>query len=218
MKIDGAYHCGSIAYEAHIDPERIRICHCNDCQVLSGTAFRATVPVREADFHLLRGELSEYIKIAESGRSRVQTFCGKCGSPIYATSTGGENRQFGIRLGTVTQRRELTPTREFWRRSALSWVSELSCAEVFETQRRGCFISLQNLLTQPPCPCSSAVEQRFCKPKVGSSILSGGTIFRLNAFAQANAAPLGNHVHLAPFSSCRVRRAGQDWRHGHGMS
>jgi hypothetical protein len=25
------------------------------------------------------------------------------------------------------------------------------------------------------CPCSSAVEQRFCKPKVGGSIPSGGT-------------------------------------------
>ena len=38
------------------------------------------------------------------------------------------------------------------------------------------------MLTGRPCPCSSAVEQRFCKPKVGSSILSGGTIkFSINS-------------------------------------
>ena len=44
MKVDGACHCGRITFEAEIDPERVRICHCSDCQVLSGSAFRITAP------------------------------------------------------------------------------------------------------------------------------------------------------------------------------
>ena len=45
MKIDGNCHCGEIAFSAEIDPDQVSICHCSDCQVLTGTAFRTTVPV-----------------------------------------------------------------------------------------------------------------------------------------------------------------------------
>ena len=38
MKIDGGCHCGAIAYEAEVDPEKTSICHCTDCQQLTGTA------------------------------------------------------------------------------------------------------------------------------------------------------------------------------------
>lgn len=134
MKIDGQCHCGAIAYEAEIDPEDVRICHCTDCQVLSGTAFRITAPTAEADFRLLRGTPAEYRKTAESGRIRIQAFCRDCGSSLYATSAGEGPRVFGIRAGTIRQRRELVPKRQFWRRSALPWVPVIACAEVVETQ------------------------------------------------------------------------------------
>ena len=134
MDIDGECHCGAIAYRAKIDPQRVRICHCSDCQVLSGTAFRITVPADENMFVLLRGVPAEYRKTAESGRVRMQTFCRDCGSPLYATTTGHGPRVFGIREGTIRQRRELVPRRQFWRRSALPWVPAISCAAVFETQ------------------------------------------------------------------------------------
>ncbi|MDQ3188264.1 MAG: GFA family protein, partial [Pseudomonadota bacterium] len=32
MKIQGACHCGDISYEAVVDPARVSICHCADCQ------------------------------------------------------------------------------------------------------------------------------------------------------------------------------------------
>ena len=44
MKIDGACHCGYISYLAEIDPEKAGLCHCTDCQTLSGSAFRVSVP------------------------------------------------------------------------------------------------------------------------------------------------------------------------------
>ena len=44
MKIDGACHCGFIAYEAEADPEMTGICHCTDRQTLSGSAFVASCP------------------------------------------------------------------------------------------------------------------------------------------------------------------------------
>src|SRR5262245_4627881 len=38
MKVDGRCHCGYITYEAEIDPEKVMICHCTDCQTLTGSA------------------------------------------------------------------------------------------------------------------------------------------------------------------------------------
>ena len=86
MKIDGACHCGFITFEAEVDPEKTPICHCADCQTLSGSPFRASVPTAPDKFRLLSGEPAIYVKTAESGNKRVQAFCPKCGSPIYATA------------------------------------------------------------------------------------------------------------------------------------
>jgi len=51
MHIDGGCHCGYITYEGEADPEKTKVCHCIDCQQLTGTAFRTFVPVAE---HALR--------------------------------------------------------------------------------------------------------------------------------------------------------------------
>ena len=55
MKIQGACHCGDISYEAIIDPARVSICHCTDCQALTGSAYRVTVPTLIKDFELRTG-------------------------------------------------------------------------------------------------------------------------------------------------------------------
>jgi hypothetical protein len=126
MKVTGSCHCNAIAFEAEIDPARIRICHCTDCQKLSGTAFRVTAPCEERDFHLLHGEPKIYIKTGDSGRRRQQAFCSACGAPLYATSDEpAGNRALGLRVGVLDQRKELVPHRQFFFRSALPWLPAL---------------------------------------------------------------------------------------------
>ena len=124
MHIDGGCHCGKIAYEAEVDPEMVSICHCTDCQVLSGTAFRTTVRARAESFKMLKGEPRIYIKTAESGTRRAHAFCGECGTPIYATSVI-DQQIFGLRLGTVRQRAQLRPKQQIWCRSMLGWTVDL---------------------------------------------------------------------------------------------
>ncbi len=134
MKIDGGCHCGAIAYEAEIDPEMVSICHCTDCQTLSGTAFRVVIFAPEEKFHLTRGKPKAYVKTAESGNKRVQAFCAECGSPIYATSADeGPPKAYGIRLGTARQRDQLPPKRQIWHRSAVAWLPEMEGLATKET-------------------------------------------------------------------------------------
>src|SRR5208283_3750354 len=40
MKIEGRCHCGQITYEAVVDADKVAICHCSDCQMLTGSAYR----------------------------------------------------------------------------------------------------------------------------------------------------------------------------------
>jgi hypothetical protein len=88
MKVDGACSCGAIKVEAEADPEKTQLCHCADCQTATGTAFRVSVPVSGASLKVT-GQPAIYIKTtADSGRPRVQAFCGTCGSPIYSTTVG----------------------------------------------------------------------------------------------------------------------------------
>ncbi len=63
MKIDGACHCGHITYETEIDLEKIVICHCTDCQTLSGTAFRTVVRFKVGRFKLLSGHFRRSVRL-----------------------------------------------------------------------------------------------------------------------------------------------------------
>ena len=45
MHVDGSCHCGDITYAAEIDPAKVIICHCTDCQTLSKIPARMSMLV-----------------------------------------------------------------------------------------------------------------------------------------------------------------------------
>ncbi|MDH4440336.1 MAG: GFA family protein [Rhizobium sp.] len=122
MQITGACQCGAVRYEAEIDPDTIDICHCTDCQRLTGSAYRVTTAALPGRFRLTAGKARRYRKIGDSGQPSDQFFCGGCGSPLWRESADGE---IGIRIGTVDQRRELRPHHQTWTGSALPFVFEI---------------------------------------------------------------------------------------------
>jgi hypothetical protein len=124
MKVDGRCHCGRITFEAEVDPAKVLICHCTDCQVLSGGAFRTVVRVPTDAFRLLSGEPKKYVKQAESGNRMIQAFCSECGSPIYGSHVD-HPAYYGLRVATLRQRYALPPKLQIWCRSAHSWASSL---------------------------------------------------------------------------------------------
>ena len=134
MQIDGGCHCGAVTYRADVNPKRVVICHCTDCQMLSGTAFRTVLPVRSENFELLSGELSTYVKTAESGTERAMKFCPICATQIYGTYVGDEPAVVSLRVGTVRQRAELIPQHQIWCRSQVGWLSELETMPASERE------------------------------------------------------------------------------------
>jgi hypothetical protein len=135
MKIDGGCSCGAIKIEGEADPEKVQICHCTDCQTSTGTAFRVSIPVPGNTFKMT-GQPNYYLKTtADSGKPRLQAFCGSCASPIYSTTPGeGVQPSYMVRVGILRQRDQLIPRRQNWFRSARLWVLNLDAVPKNEKQ------------------------------------------------------------------------------------
>jgi hypothetical protein len=133
ITIDGGCHCGRIRFQAEVDPERVALCHCDDCQALTGTAFRTTVATTR-DKLQIQGETKVYVKVGDSGRRRFQHFCPDCGSHLFVHGEGETADAWGIRWGGVSQRDQLAPKRQMWRRSAAPWVCDFADAPALMTE------------------------------------------------------------------------------------
>jgi hypothetical protein len=134
MNVEGSCHCGNIKFRSEIIPEEVEICHCTDCQTLSGSAFHTIVPAKEGSFEITNGVLKQYIKTAEDGAKRVQSFCPECGSPICSSPPEGVSGVRRIRVGVLEQRDQLTPQMQYWTRSAQPWTQAISEMKKIETE------------------------------------------------------------------------------------
>jgi hypothetical protein len=73
-------------------------CHCTSCRKASGSAHSANAPVERARFRLVSG--ADTLREFESSPGKFRVFCSRCGSPIYAYVTAGDDR-IRVRLGTL---------------------------------------------------------------------------------------------------------------------
>jgi hypothetical protein len=134
MKVQGSCHCGQITYEAEIEPQKVSLCNCTDCQMLTGSAFRISVPAPKDGFILLSGQPRTYIKTADSGTKRAHAFCANCGTPVYACAVTSDPPSYSLRVGCLKQKGLLAPKRRIWCKSALDWAQNVSGVPALEAQ------------------------------------------------------------------------------------
>ena len=135
MNADGKCLCGQIQVEADIDSTTTTICQRTDCRINSGTTFGYVVGAVNNIFKLLKGKLSFYNKIVDSGAKRELAFCGVCGTRIDARPVEGKLVFFG--LGLIYQTKKNTTTqRQAWKKPCLDWVEFIETELTFEGQPR----------------------------------------------------------------------------------
>ena len=133
MKVHGRCHCGEITYEAEVEAGTVTVCHCLDCQRLTGSVFRANIRAPAASFRM-SGEPRRYVKVADSGARRVHAFCGTCGGPVYACDE--HNPQwYSLRVGALDERDIVgRPARQIWTKRRLPWIPQVDGVPEFEGQ------------------------------------------------------------------------------------
>ncbi len=132
MKITGGCLCGALAYEAEVDENAFGICHCRDCQILSGSAFRSVAVVPPEQFKWTSGMPKLFKKVADSGNTREMTFCGDCGTHITGQPPADGTGYMSLRLATANEFASFTPKFETYCASRVPWLQAQSGTVEFD--------------------------------------------------------------------------------------
>jgi hypothetical protein len=116
----GGCACGAVRYECTSAPTAMVNCHCRDCQRAGGAGSSPTVVVLRVDFRLSGEQPKYHESISDGGKTASRAFCGRCGSPLFASSSGRTDF-VGIRAGSLDDPSWFRPTADVWTASAQPW-------------------------------------------------------------------------------------------------
>jgi hypothetical protein len=106
-EIIGGCLCGQVRYSANTDPVFVGVCHCQNCQKQTGTAFSVLVGVPKSALSI-RGKIKTFHDIGGSGQAVKRNFCPECGSPIFTDADVIPDVAF-IKAGTIDDTSWLDP-------------------------------------------------------------------------------------------------------------
>jgi hypothetical protein len=136
MQSEGSCYCGKITFTAEVDPSLVVICHCSDCQLFGGSAFRVTCVVKPESLVFRSDDYSVFEKPGDSGKVRRQVFCPVCGTSICSLPASGESGGFvSLRVPTLEVRDQLEPMAQIWCRSRASWLPEIATEVQLDRQK-----------------------------------------------------------------------------------
>jgi hypothetical protein len=115
---EGSCLCGNVRYQISGELGDFGFCHCTSCRKASGSAHAANAPVDRARFRLTSGQ--DTLREFESAPGKFRSFCGRCGSPIYAylAATADVIR---IRLGSLDTPFAKQPQAHTWVSDKAPW-------------------------------------------------------------------------------------------------
>ena len=83
-KMTGGCLCGAVRYEASGPAMGNALCHCRDCQFVSGGEPASLVIVGRDQLKITKGELKNFTKKGDSGKDVTRKFCANCGTQVIS--------------------------------------------------------------------------------------------------------------------------------------
>lgn len=118
--ISGSCLCGKVRYSADAEPVFVGLCHCRDCQKVSGSAFATVVGVPKSAIKVA-GTLKSFSKRGDTGKTIARMFCPECGASVVDEAEAAPNFVM-IAAGTLDDASWLRPTSQIYCASAQPWV------------------------------------------------------------------------------------------------
>lgn len=128
----GRCQCGAVTASIRAVPVAVRQCWCRQCQQVSagGCTTNVIFPTDAVEVH---GEISSHSYLAPSGNTLTQSYCGGCGTPVFAASSG--RPQFRtFRMGFLDVDHGLRPQAAIWLSEAPEWACIDPSLERFDAQ------------------------------------------------------------------------------------
>ena len=89
--------CGQLRIEVEGDPAVVGLCHCLACQQRTGSAFAALAAFRPP--YKVTGTATEYVRTGDQGARFRFRFCPVCGTNLFHTEEGYEDRSVAVAIG-----------------------------------------------------------------------------------------------------------------------
>ena len=119
---EGGCVCGAIRYRLLEDPIEFHICHCTDCQKITGNAFVMSMPIERHTLEILKGKTNDLSIETPEGIRKSSSLCPTCGSRLWSEPAAFP-KLLTLRPGTLDDTSWLEPTGHIWTASAQPWVT-----------------------------------------------------------------------------------------------
>ena len=113
--------CGSLSLRVRGEPLLVGICHCQQCQRRTGSAFGSGAFFNRAQVVDQNGSSSAYTRTGDSGRSVRFHFCPTCGSTVYWDRDHRPDL-VAVALGAFADPSFPPPSRAAWTDYVHAWV------------------------------------------------------------------------------------------------
>ncbi len=130
---EGGCVCGAVRYRLLEDPLELHVCHCTNCQALSGSAFVMTMPVQRRSLELLKGDPQLLSFETADGLAKRHRQCRDCGCCLWGEIDGLPN-VVALQAGTLDDASWFEPIAHIWTSSAQPWVEIPTNARRYEKQ------------------------------------------------------------------------------------
>jgi len=117
----GGCACGAVRYRLLGEPLELHVCHCTDCQRVTGSAFVMSMVTRRDTVELTQGAPTVCDFETPEGIHRREQRCAECGSRLWS-EPNGLPELLTLRPGTLDDHGWLRPIAHIWTRSAQPWV------------------------------------------------------------------------------------------------
>ena len=123
--------CGQLSIEVEGEPRGIGVCHCLACQQRTGSVFAALAAF--AAPYRVTGEASEYVRAGDQGARFRFRFCPVCGSTVFHTEEGFEDRSVSVAVGALADPAFPPPQVSVYERRRHAWVALPAGITTYET-------------------------------------------------------------------------------------
>ena len=112
--------CGQLQIEVRGEPRGVGVCHCFACQQRTGSVFAALASF--APPYRVSGRATEYERVGDQGARFTFRFCPVCGTNLFHTERGYEDRGVSVAVGAFSDPHFPPPTDSVYDCRRHDWV------------------------------------------------------------------------------------------------
>ena len=132
MEREGGCACGKARYKLTASPLVVNVCHCRDCQRLTGSAFVVNIWIERRFVEADHSRLSSIMLSAGSGKPHEVFHCPDCGTALWSKYHAAPGDTLLVRAGTLDRPDTVKPDVHIFTRSKVPWFDLPSGVPIFD--------------------------------------------------------------------------------------